>query len=125
MTGHDGKRAHTVAEIGAILRRFAADDLRALKGASLLQSRVPGFRTHAPAVISSRSEPRAVEPPATGRAGRLSADPYIKGAMVSLPAAYACLSGPSCALCKWRRLGDLIRPLTASEWARVFREPAA
>ena len=32
-----------------------------------------------------------------------------------------CLLGPSCALCKWRRLGDSARPLTIKEWVRVFR----
>ena len=40
--------------------------------------------------------------------------------MPSLPAD-ACLSGPSCALCLWRRLGDSARPLTIKEWVRVFR----
>jgi hypothetical protein len=44
---------------------------------------------------------------------------------VSLPAADGCLSGPQCALCMWRRLGDLLRPLTTAEWARVFREGRA
>ena len=34
-----------------------------------------------------------------------------------------CLLGPSCALCKYRR-GELGRPLTTKEWARVFRERA-
>ena len=38
------------------------------------------------------------------------------------PLADGCLSGPQCALCKWRRLGDLLRPLTTKEWSQVFRD---
>ena len=54
---------------------------------------------------------------------RISASLY-KGAMASLPAEDGCPYPATCALCKWRRLGDLLRPLTTAEWATVFREPA-
>ena len=40
--------------------------------------------------------------------------------MKTMPAD-GCLLGPHCALCLWRRLGDLARPLTTKEWVRVFR----
>ncbi len=56
--------------------------------------------------------------------GQVSVAPYIKGAMASLPAEDGCPYPATCALCKWRRLGDLLRPLTTAEWATVFREPA-
>ena len=51
---------------------------------------------------------------------------YIKGSViVSRMPADGCLSGPSCALCLWRRDGAHQVPLTVPEWVRVLRENAA
>jgi len=49
----------------------------------------------------------------TGRA-------HIKRGVKPAPAV-VCRYPETCALCKWRRLGDLMRPLTVKEWVRVFR----
>ena len=75
-----------------------------------------------PAVLPTR---RSVRVGAGKRTGKRSVSaPLYKGAMswTRKPLADGCLSGPQCALCKWRRLGDLLRPLTTKEWSQVFRD---